>query len=1079
MASTIRKGKELEKENFDKMVNLEICLPSSKVCLYSFYKTDTLKRALKTVCTQENLTVNEYYFEVMQQTKDSVNLSLRIGDLSTDKIRLVSKREIQGRSVENLSKSNDSVKKEGGNADQRSLERKPSGHTLAKPSKSDPAVTKTYCHTLPSKRPSKKKAPLPPSSGKSTNVIYGSSISLNNTEMKKRRAPSPPKMLSTLSTANVNVEVTSSEKDNNIPSATSNLLNQTKSLTNPISSASLAASISPDMSTSPSTSTSSTSPATSTSTSSTSPVTSPRDTLSCHNSSLSSPSSISSSSKTLDDSPKCPSCSLSSSIPLSPSTSHGSTTLIPPESSNELQTSYLKKSMAIDDPCNEHKTPFPVFIAPPPPETAPPPIDECEKQVEYIDFPVDVDDDGNDVQSQDIKSDDESQETDFSDKEHENEQNLNISNEMKKEKMEDEILSRPSLDKVDGKNNPEMKTVDKNDNLSTNQNIKLLTAEQQLQSLLAIFQNPQQQLDVNNQQLLIQQQQQMLSNMLLQQMILQQSQVGAMPIAGVTPLNLLNPNGETSPMPAPTPIVAPVTNLPETKESSVTLKNEIMVEEAEDKSEKNTTQPSPSPPKSEELVNRPLFKKMLAQVSQGKPQFAPSKSSSQSVEKSIQPVALPIDEKSKTSDFSVKCSGRDSPESMSMKEHKSVSGSVEEIERKPSYVESAIFKNTRKKTDAKIIEDFETSKNKEQQIAEIKKIEEESNIGTQKKTSSKDAFVQISSSEDIETKCLENNTYKNDKTTSDFKIDVDVANDAMKEEKPAEKISSSKQSVYSKKSDASPMAFKYDNYSKHVPVKRTKSSPNNPAYNRPSIQPKPLLHQKKSISSSPNVSFPRKQVSLTSAELDDNPHQLASPSTTKVLMSMSVDDEVSKDSKDSSSNLNTSARTVAATKSQTFVPVSPKSNSINQQHIISSDKTTLPVTKMVEKPSKTAMASIAQQAAAVVAQNRNFQDSNVITSSTSQSRTNRLKIEQPVLTTLKNKIDPSFSPSLRGSEVKRNTTQCFSEGKAPPIAKKPQKPPVAQKPSYDTTKSKTLPKSKKYNNMQRSLSLASEDATYV
>ena len=33
----------------------------------------------------------------------------------------------------------------------------------------------------------------------------------------------------------------------------------------------------------------------------------------------------------------------------------------------------------------EHKSPFPVFIAPPPPDSIPPPIDECETPVGPID----------------------------------------------------------------------------------------------------------------------------------------------------------------------------------------------------------------------------------------------------------------------------------------------------------------------------------------------------------------------------------------------------------------------------------------------------------------------------------------------------------------------------------------------------------------------------------------------------------------------------------------------------------------------------------------------------------------------
>lgn len=74
------------------MVDLEIHLPNSDVRTYKFYKTDTLKGALKMVCTKEKLRVNEYYFHHMQRTDDNLDMALRIGDLRTDKIRLISKR---------------------------------------------------------------------------------------------------------------------------------------------------------------------------------------------------------------------------------------------------------------------------------------------------------------------------------------------------------------------------------------------------------------------------------------------------------------------------------------------------------------------------------------------------------------------------------------------------------------------------------------------------------------------------------------------------------------------------------------------------------------------------------------------------------------------------------------------------------------------------------------------------------------------------------------------------------------------------------------------------------------------------
>lgn len=74
------------------MVELEIHLPNSKVRSYRFLTTDTLKSALKTVCTKEKFSIYEYYFHHMQRTDDSLDMSLCVGDLRTDKIKLISKR---------------------------------------------------------------------------------------------------------------------------------------------------------------------------------------------------------------------------------------------------------------------------------------------------------------------------------------------------------------------------------------------------------------------------------------------------------------------------------------------------------------------------------------------------------------------------------------------------------------------------------------------------------------------------------------------------------------------------------------------------------------------------------------------------------------------------------------------------------------------------------------------------------------------------------------------------------------------------------------------------------------------------
>lgn len=74
------------------MVNLEIYLPNSETRTYSFLKTDSLRSALKRVCNKERFSVNDYYFHHMQRTDDSLDMALRVGDLRTDKIRLISKK---------------------------------------------------------------------------------------------------------------------------------------------------------------------------------------------------------------------------------------------------------------------------------------------------------------------------------------------------------------------------------------------------------------------------------------------------------------------------------------------------------------------------------------------------------------------------------------------------------------------------------------------------------------------------------------------------------------------------------------------------------------------------------------------------------------------------------------------------------------------------------------------------------------------------------------------------------------------------------------------------------------------------
>lgn len=267
--------------------------------------------------------------------------------------------------------------------------------------------------------------------------------------------------------------------------------------------------------------------------------------------------------------------------------------------------------------------------------------------------------------------------------------------------------------------------VDENENSMNQENVKNMTPEQ-IQALLAKTQNPQDPLNLQNQQLFaMQQNQQMLSNILLQQMLQQQMtqprQPTIMPMPmSVSPLHPMQPGSVMSPVgampgmqpqmnggtypnpmwpqaqpPAPPQPVPPTESKPtdEVKISSTTSPDNLP-NQVKSESGSQTETRKPPPVKEEELVNRPLFKKMLAQVSQGKIQGIPPKIASQkSQESEVTPTSpiFPTAKITKVPTSYVASAEKNVPQSKP-EEERSAPISLTEIGRKSAYVDSAIGK---------------------------------------------------------------------------------------------------------------------------------------------------------------------------------------------------------------------------------------------------------------------------------------------------------------------------------------------------------------------------------------------------
>ena len=280
--------------------------------------------------------------------------------------------------------------------------------------------------------------------------------------------------------------------------------------------------------------------------------------------------------------------------------------------------------------------------------------------------------------------------------------------------------------------------VDENENSLNQENIKNLTPEQ-LQALILknSAMNPQDPLNLQNQQLFaMQQNQQMLSNILLQQMFQQQMQAqrpptmfpmtmgGVLPVAPFNAMPLasgassLQPAGMIPPVgnvpgvhypagiwpqvpplaqPVPQPVLTHPAETPpseskqtdEVKTTSTTATTTDLPkieEKPEPSSETETKSKAVAAVKEEELVNRPLFKKMLAQVSQGKLQGIPK--TPETGVKPTSPVS-PTAKIAKVPTSYVASAEKNVPQAKPV-EDKVAPVSLGDIGRKSSYVESAM-----------------------------------------------------------------------------------------------------------------------------------------------------------------------------------------------------------------------------------------------------------------------------------------------------------------------------------------------------------------------------------------------------
>ena len=295
----------------------------------------------------------------------------------------------------------------------------------------------------------------------------------------------------------------------------------------------------------------------------------------------------------------------------------------------------------------------------------------------------------------------------------------------------DKMVKKDENGTINSKNENIPSKVDENDNSLNRENM----TPEQLQALLTKTPQSQDPLNLQNQQLFaMQQNQQMLSNILLQQMLqqqmTQQRQPNIMPVAGVMPVplqlaggvNPMQPGGVMSPVgtipgmqpqmngtnyhnpmwphaqPLPQPLQQQVTPPPDTKASEevkTSTSSENIPKEVKSESGSQTETPKPPPPlKDEELVNRPLFKKMLAQVSQGKLQGVPPKLATQkSQESEVTPTSplSPAAKITKVPTSYVASAEKNVPQSKPEEERKAPI-TLAEVGRKSSYVDSAVGK---------------------------------------------------------------------------------------------------------------------------------------------------------------------------------------------------------------------------------------------------------------------------------------------------------------------------------------------------------------------------------------------------
>jgi hypothetical protein len=606
--------------------------------------------------------------------------------------------------------------------------------------------------------------------------------------------------------------------------------------------------------------------------------------------------------------------------------------------------------------------------------------------------------------------------------------------------------------------------VDENENSLNQENIKNMTPEQ-LQALLIKSQNPQDPVNLHNQQLFaMQQNQQMLSNILLQQMIQQQMtqrQPTVVPVAGVMPVQPLHPmqlggggvntmqpgmmspvgtipgmqpqmnganypnpmwpHGQPPAQPIPQPVVPSETKATdEVKTSTSSTSPDISPKEVKSESGSQTETPKPPlPVKEEELVNRPLFKKMLAQVSQGKLQGIPPKIASQKSQESETTLTSPLSPTAKIAKVptSYVASAEKSVPQSKPEEERKAPVTLGEVGRKSSYVDSAISK---KKVDAENdTKVTKPSKNDAANISEIptKIVNVNSTLHQQNEVSKPDGKIE---------KTMDTGSASLNANTS--------TGHSIKQENPSTPHAVNIPKMTSPSSTPSVIG--------RVPVSDVENTPNVTNHHPSSITFTSYTSSSGSSQTNPPISHSSVITGMVNHDSSPRPKPLVS--TPKP---------------------NTSASGVAVVNHTPKNPtsVTPKA-SINPPDIT----------------------SIARHAAQVANEKRNSEISKP-PPNVGHTPHKLLKIEQR--TVIQRTVIPPLSPP--GSGLNQNGGQLSynyattgriktDRGKPPQIAQKPRhlsepKPAVASKPTYDIRQSKTLPKSKKPQHIQLSLSLSPEE----